>query len=540
MDGSSRGRGVTWLATTWALLVAIAAEPKAPAFPVPSPEDTAHWHQLAANDLQDAMFAATMHDWSIAKNVVMFVGDGMGITPSVAGRIYKGQRREGSSGEEGYLAWERFPNMGLMKTYVLNKQVPDSAATATAYLTGAKANMYTLGVDHTVMKDQCMDSLDPEKWRNSVLKWAQDAGKNTGFVTTTRLTHATPAALYAHTANRDWECDAKLGSYGHGCRDIAKQFVEDTPGRDINVALAGGRFVMGASKGEKTKLNCVRGDGRNLTEEWLRAKRAHGHTARYVTNTRDLLSTDYDSTDYLLGLFADDHLDYEADRDRGPLGQPSLANMTRAAIKMLSKNVHKGFFLLVEGGRIDHALHDTQPRRALEDVLALDDAVADALSTLDLDNTLIIVTADHSHVMTINGYSQRGNDILGTSDEPSDIDQMTYTTLMFTNGPAYNYSWNGVNVTRPDPKTQNTTELGYKSLAAVPLSYETHGGEDVAAYAIGPMSHLLHRVHEQSYLAHVMGFASCIGPYKDNCERPKSHFSRFLPRVKSYRRKIRL
>nr|XP_027221963.1 alkaline phosphatase, tissue-nonspecific isozyme-like [Penaeus vannamei] len=195
---------------------------------------------------------------------------------------------------------------------------------------------------------------------------------------------------------------------------------------------------------------------------------------------------------------------------------------------------------MCRGGRIDHALHETQPRRALEDVVALDDAVVEALSVLDLENTLIIVTADHSHVMTINGYSQRGNDILGVSDVVADVDQIAYTTLMFTNGHAYNYTWNGVNVTRPDPKTQNTTELGYKPLAAVPVTYETHGGEDVAAYAIGPMSHLLHRVHEQSYLAHVMGFASCIGPYKDNCERPKSHFSRFLPRAKNFRRKIRL
>nr|XP_027221957.1 alkaline phosphatase, tissue-nonspecific isozyme-like [Penaeus vannamei] len=150
MDGSSRGRGVRWLAAaaaTWALLVALAGQPAlAQVYPVPKLEDMAHWHQLGANDLQDAMFAATMHDWSIAKNVVIFVGDGMGITPSVAGRIYKGQRRDGTAGEEGYLAWERFPNMGLMKTYVLEtSRCPTARPTATAYADGgAKANMYTL------------------------------------------------------------------------------------------------------------------------------------------------------------------------------------------------------------------------------------------------------------------------------------------------------------------------------------------------------------------------------------------------------------
>ncbi|KAG7167811.1 Alkaline phosphatase, tissue-nonspecific isozyme-like 1 [Homarus americanus] len=448
-----------------------------------------YWNHLGWSDLQDALATATSHNWNIAKNVVLFLGDGMGIVVSTAARVYKEQKRQGNSGEEGYLAWERFPHTSLMKTYTLDQQIPDSAATATAFFSGIKANQYTLGVDNTVFRNDC-------------------------FVTTTRLTHATPAALYAHSPNRDWECDAKLGRFGHGCRDIAKQLVEDAPGRDVKVMLGGGKFPFGASTGIADKKNCLRVDNRNLTHEWLIQKRAHGHKTEYVQNTQQLLTVDTSKTDHLIGLFSDSHMDYEIDRNRGPSGQPSLANMTSVAIKMLSKSRKKGFFLMVEGGRIDHAMHITEPLRAFEEILAFEDAITTALSMLDLSETLVIVTADHSHVMTINGYVKRGNDILGVSDKPSEIDNMPFTTLMFTNGLGYDYYWN-------DVREKSTTKHGYKPLSAVPMLYETHSGEDVAAYAIGPMSHLFHRMHEQSYIAHVMGFAACVGPYKKNCARPE-------------------
>ncbi|XP_053648046.1 alkaline phosphatase-like [Cherax quadricarinatus] len=505
------------------LLLPLRIHTGAQVFPVPGTEDTAHWHHLGWSDLQDAILTASSNNWNIAKNVVFFLGDGMGVVASTAARIYKEQKRHRRSGEEGYLAWERFPHTALLKVYTLNEQIPDSAATATAFFTGSKANQYTLGLDSTVFKNQCVKSLNPCRWQTSILDWAQKAGKHTGFVTTTRVTHATPAALYAHSPNRDWECDTKLGKLGHGCRDIAKQLVENAPGKDVKVILGGGRFPLGASTGIPDKLNCVRGDHRNLTHEWLMHKRAFGYKAEYVQNKQHLMSIDTDKTDNLIGLFSDTNMDYEIDRDKGPSGQPSLANMTSVAIKILSKNRHKGFFLMVEGGRIDHAMHETQPLRAFEEIVAFEDALNTALSMVDLSETLVIVTADHSHVMTINGYAKRGNNILGIGSTPSDIDNLPYTTLMFTNGIAYNHYWNGSKVTRPDVRKENTTQPGYQPLSAVPLGYETHAGEDVAAYAIGPMSHLLHRLHEQSYIAHVMSFAACIGPYKLNCTRPKHH-----------------
>ncbi|XP_068248908.1 alkaline phosphatase-like [Palaemon carinicauda] len=513
------------------LILNILLSSTAQIFPVPRNEDKNFWHNQAAEEIQIAMATATSYNWGIAKNVVLFVGDGMGITPTVAGRIFKGQKRYGRSGEEEYLSWEKFPHMSLVKVYNTDRQVPDSAATATAFLTGTKGNFYTIGLDSSVSMNQCLKSRDPETWQSSVLEWAQDVGKDTGFVTTTTVTHGTPAALYAHSANREWECDAFLREEGHGCKDIARQLVEDLPGQNIKVIMGGGRLAMGAvpSIQPQHESLCVRKDRRNLANEWISSKEVHGRKVSYVQNQRELLNVDTAHSDYLLGLFADSHMAYEADRNKGIEGEPSLANMTSTAIKILSKNKHNGFFLMVEGGRIDHALHSTQTHKALEEILAFDDAVNTALSMVDLTETLFIVTSDHSHVMTINGYPERGNNILGVADV-STVDQLPYTTLMFTNGPSYDHYWNGTHVTRPNISSMDISNKEYTPIVAVPSLYESHSGDDVATYAQGPMAHLFHTLHEQTYVAHVMGFAACMGPYKFNCTRPEAHLSRLLRR----------
>ncbi|XP_045592704.2 alkaline phosphatase isoform X2 [Procambarus clarkii] len=481
-------------------------------------EGRQHWWNLAQNDLAAAL--SVRDNWNVAKNVVVFVGDGLGVTANTAARIFKGQK-QGRSGEEGYLVWDRFPNTALLKTYNVDKQVPDSAATATAFLCGIKGNYYTLGVDPSVTQGDCAASKNPAFHTSSILQWAQEAGKDTGIVTTTRVTHATPAAAYAHSADRDWECDSNLGKKGAGCKDIGAQLITEAPGRNIKVILGGGRQALGASHGVDNNSSCSRRDGRDLTKEWLNDKFTRGLTARYVTTSGELDRVDPRHTEYLLGLFDDSHLPYEIDRLVGASGSPSLKDMTVKALRFLRKN-RNGFFLLVEGGRIDHALHDNQPHRALEDTLAMDSAVAAALKEIDLEETLLVVTADHSHVMTINGYPDRGNDILGISGDISKVDGLPYTTLMFTNGPGYNYTVNRNQVRRPDPRLINTKHPDYRFLAAVPTppNEETHGGEDVAVWAVGPMAHLFHRTHEQNYVAHVMAYASCVGPSLNRCERP--------------------
>ncbi|KAB7500555.1 Alkaline phosphatase 4, partial [Armadillidium nasatum] len=401
-----------------------------------------HWYSLAKQDLNFALNNKIVN--SVAKNIIFFLGDGMGITVNTAGRIFKGQKK-GVSGEEECLVWENFPNSAFSKTYNVDKQVPDSAATATAYFSGVKANYYTVGVTAAVKMGDCKASLVKENRVETVLKWAQDAGKETGIVTTTRITHATPAALYAHSSQREWECNTDLVNETKfnvtGCKDIARQLVEDEPGKTVNVILAGGRRQMGSSLPGDTG-SCLRSDNLNLVENWLAEKRNNGHSAVYVTNNKEMEEINVDTSDYIMGLFAGSHLPYSYERNKGPNGTPSLKDLTKLAIRRLQRS-SKGYFLMVEGGRIDHGLHDTRTHTSLEELLDLDEAVEEAIRTTNAEETLIIVTADHSHVMTMNGYPDRGNDILGQTSYEFVTDGLPYTTLMFTNGIGANYTWDG-------------------------------------------------------------------------------------------------
>lgn len=119
-----------------------------------------------------------------AKNLILFIGDGMSISTIDATRMYLG-------GEEINLSFENFPHYGLVRPYCIDRQVPDSACTATAFMSGVKNNYRGIGVTANVSSSQCYFSEEDKVY--SFLKWAQDAGKATGVVTTTRITHATPA-----------------------------------------------------------------------------------------------------------------------------------------------------------------------------------------------------------------------------------------------------------------------------------------------------------------------------------------------------------
>lgn len=257
-----------------------------------------------------------------------------------------------------------------------------------------------------------------------------------------------------------------------------------------------------------------RRDNLNLIEYWQQERRKEGKRYKYVWNKQQFDAIDPDQTDTVLGLFSPSHMQYELERDHGPLGEPSLAEMTSKAIKILQKN-DKGFFLLVEGGRIDHAHHDNKAKKALHETLALEDAVKEAVKLTDEEDTLLVVTADHSHVFTLGGYPNRGNDILGAVDNVPDQylppDRKGFTTITYGNGPGYE------NGSRIDPRVTDTTTNDYMFPSAVPLGEDTHGADDVAVYAQGPMAHLLHGVHEQNYVAHVMAYASCMGLNKGHC-----------------------
>jgi alkaline phosphatase len=354
----------------------------------------------------------------------------------------------------------------------------------------------------------------------TILESAEQRGKATGLVSTARITHATPAANYAHSPERDWEADANQPA---GCKvpDIARQMIEMPYGDGIEVAFGGGRdrfLPVEAADPEDAGKTGVRKDGRNLTTEWTGK---FGTGSAFVYDQKGFDAIDPARATHVLGLFERSHMEYEADRPNDTGKEPSLAQMTDKAIRILEKNP-KGFYLQVEAGRIDHGHHAGNAYRALTDTIALSDAVQKTVDTLKelgkLEDTLIVVSADHSHTFTIGGYPQRGNNILGKVIEPGSTtpkaasDKNPYTTLGYANGVGYYTNSPGDAVYSNTPRAGrienmtdvDTTHPDFHQEVAVPLSSETHAGEEVAIYAMGPKAHLFQGTVEQNVIYHVM------------------------------------
>ncbi|XP_014246448.1 alkaline phosphatase-like [Cimex lectularius] len=475
-------------------------------------QDRDYWYEMGRAAVLRRAGSRTGERFARAKNVVFLVADGLGVTTNTAARVYKGQKH-GATGEEASLAWDNFPALAMTKTYNLDAQIGESSACATALLCGVKANFETVGLDVNGRFGNCASSLKSRV--DSLIAWAQQEGKATGLVTNTRVTHATPAAAYAHSASRYWEDDAKIPPQSRrSCKDIARQLVEDEPGRNINVVFGGGRrhwMPKVANDPEQEKEEGRRLDGRNLIEDWLRDKKRRGIRAQYVWNKEQMDKVDPKSVDHILGLFAYSHMDFEADRDKSPKGDPSLAEMTKKALSILQKN-SKGFFLLVESGRIDHAHHYNNPFRALDETLVLEEALLSVLESVDQSETLIVVTSDHSHVLTMGGLATpRGNPIFGTDTKVSDVDGLPYWTLLYGNGPGY---------TSPRAVPANLTGAEKNSVhsSAVPRQWATHGGEDVPVMAQGPLdTALFSGTMDQTVIAHAIAYAACYNNYTYRC-----------------------
>ncbi|MEW5249485.1 alkaline phosphatase [Microbulbifer sp. 2201CG32-9] len=498
-------------------LGALCLTPLAPALlsaELPDYQISSDWFTEGSEHLKER--ASLSERGKTAKNVILFVGDGMGISTLTAARILEGQLR-GEPGEENYLAFERFPYSALIKAYNTNQQTPDSAGTMTAMMTGVKTRAGVINIDGGAQRADCTGSAGKEL--HTFLELMESRGRSTGIVSTARLTHATPAATYARSPERGWEYSAE-----GPCVDIATQMVESEYGDGIDVMLGGGRrsFTPTSAEGRRK-------DGRDLTGEWLRRYQGQ-QNALYVQTGSELAAVDFSSTEKLLGLFTSSHMSYHADRTASGRDEPSIAEMTVAAIDLLQKNSN-GYFLMVESGRIDHAHHAGNAYNALHDTLAFSNAVKTALDKVDLNRTLVLVTADHSHVMTIAGYPTRGNPILGKvvgndssgaaeSQVDTAADGKPYTTLVYANGLGYaelgdntdadgRYSLAADNG-RKDLSGVNTVASGYHQEALVPLSAESHAGEDISLHAIGAGAELVQGSLEQSVVFHLMAGATAL------------------------------
>jgi alkaline phosphatase len=423
------------------------------------------------------------------KNVIFFLGDGYGMVPMTAARVY-------AAGEDGELTIDTFPETAFVKTYSNDAQVTDSAPSMSAYMTGVKMNNEvvsmspdTLAVDpsgapYASGADSTCPATGNGTPATTLLELAKAAGRATGVVTTTRVTHATPAATYAHICHRDGE------------NTIAAQLVPGGAGFNaqlgdgVDVVLGGGwqHFLpQGAATGSS------RTDARDLTTE-MKAK-GYG----YVTDRAGLLAAA--GSTRLLGLFTKGHMNFDIDRD--PTLEPSLAEMTTAAMDVLAATKKTGYFLMVEGGRIDQALHPTLARKAMQDAKAFDEAIAAAIAKVKLTdptlaNTLIVVTADHDHTMVMNGYAALTGKTTDTNPgilglmrnytDPTtpalDADGKPFTTLVFGNGENRVAGSRGLMTALTDAAV---FDKNYHQEAAVPMpaGSETHGGADVFLGAMG-------------------------------------------------------
>ncbi len=279
------------------------------------------------------------------KNVILFIADGTGPATATMARDY-GRAVLGRDG----LALDEIVT-GTVRTWASDSWITDSAAGATAYSAGVKTYNGAIGVD-TLRQPV-----------GTILEAAAAQGMATGLVATSRITHATPASFAAHVPSRSME------------NEIAEQIIT----RGVSVIFGGGRrhFLPESAEG-------VRTDGQDL----LQALRKMDYQ---VISTFDEFQGSLRTP--VAGLFTMSDMSYEIDRD--PEAEPSLAEMTVKAIGLLDADPN-GFFLMVEGSRIDHAAHGNDAAAHVRELLAFDAAVAAALDYARRNgNTLVVSVSDH-------------------------------------------------------------------------------------------------------------------------------------------------
>ena len=420
-----------------------------------------------------------------AKNIIFFLGDGLGINTLTAARIF-------AVGEDGELAIDKLPESAFVKTFSNNAQVTDSAASMAAYMTGVKHNNGVVSMSFGTRsvapgKDANGNSLvsrcEGGQAAATLLELARQRGMAVGVVSNTSVTDATPASTYAHACHRGLETDiaASLVPGGAG-------YNRALGARGLDVLFGGGaRGFTPFSRGGK------RADNRDLLAEL-------GASGAQVVND----TAQFDALQPgrpAVGLFAAHHMDYDATRD--PARQPALPAMATKAIELLAPNPN-GFFLMVEGGLIDHALHATLGKRALQETVAFDAALQAAIARMEaldpgLKNTLIVATADHDHTLLLNGYAARTGKttptnpgvigLVRTADGKPTLDGkgQPYTIIGFGTGEQRHAGDRTAHLT---DEIVTRDDYHQEAVVRTRTGAETHGGSDVYLGATGANAEL--------------------------------------------------
>jgi alkaline phosphatase len=419
---------------------------------------------------------------AVAKNVILFIGDGLGPATATAARLMRYH-------EEGTLVMDGMPSVARLRTASLDAQTSDGAASASALLTGVKVRNDVVALDGNARsvgfnpgrdavrnvagaENRCPSSNNGGP-STTLLELAIDGSRATGIVTTSRLTAGVAAAAYAHVCHREAEYEVARQAVPGGAGFNTRL------GRGIDVMLGGGSaFWRPFEAGRRTR---GRPDARELSGEL----QSQGYTI--VSDLTSLNAASATAGSRLFGTFdfaepdGTGAMSYDLDRD--PKREPSLAEMTTKALDVLKSNP-KGFVLVVVGGRIGQAARAGNARRALVDTIAFDDAVRVALDKADLSRTLIIATGDHDTTLALIGGGRRGSDILGLHLDPqngkpdTDANGATFTSLVFGTGP-----------NRPDKRasldTPTVLQRDYLQESAVRTAVGTNGGSDVVLRASG-------------------------------------------------------
>ncbi len=378
-----------------------------------------------------------------ARNVILFIGDGLGINMLSAARAY-------SVGADGRLQMEQLPHMALAHTCAEDKAVTDSASSASSLATGFKVPYRSLNIRGNGNRPALISEL------------AHKSGRSVGIVTNTRLTDATPAAFYGDTKNRYNEVE------------LVPQLVES----HFDVILGGGLawFLP------KTTPPGIREDG----QDYLAKARVKGWA---ILQTRDDLkkSEQLPAGSRLLGVFTTDDMSY-VDERKGRPAEPPLTEMTLAAIHRLSKNP-KGYFLMVEGGMIDKAEHKNWALRSIMETLEFDQTIGAVLREAGKD-TLVIVTADHeTGGFALSGsppLSSHGNELLARQPDQGFL-------MGWTSGPG-----------ALQKQSVDFLDPNFRQPAAHYTSSALHTANDVFVAATGPGSEDVHGFFDNTEIFRIM------------------------------------
>ena len=370
---------------------------------------------------------ASLSNLKKAKNVILLIGDGMGISTVTAARTYGGQKyskklENTCAGDYKLTMDQIFDNTALSKTYCLNTHTPDSSSTATAMYTGHKTKNQQIGHPEQALYVNIRNNQ--EKIPN-IAQIAKKNGKSVGFITNTHMFHATPASLYANQTDR-WNKEKTM-----------KSFAEATIGENkfIDLAIGGGKKYFESwpnLKHPKTEESIELSDLRNFYHlpelEELKMGSSNTNSSNFFKNL-------WKNNKPILKPIWKKHRPwwvdlYENNQNQEYSNEPvvsleSLAEFGIRALQAKTSEEENGFFLMLESGRIDQAHHENFAKRALEETLEFDKTIKrieEVLKSLnEYEDTLIILTADHSHQFTMGMYHDRTVSILDGQDFESPI-----------------------------------------------------------------------------------------------------------------------